>query len=45
LLILGSKGRNSVRGKKQSMATKAIKALKRAEKEGHLIVCEINDEI
>jgi transposase len=26
------------------MASKAIKALKRAEKEGHLIVCEINED-
>jgi hypothetical protein len=41
--MLGSSGRTFVRGKKQSMGSKAVKALKRAEREGFLLVCEVNE--
>ncbi|KAI8889424.1 hypothetical protein K501DRAFT_266966 [Backusella circina FSU 941] len=43
LLLLGSKRTNSARGKKSSMATKTIKALKRAKEEVLLFVCEIDE--
>jgi uncharacterized membrane protein len=43
LLLVGKDGTTSVHGKKQSMATKALKALRRAESEGRLMICWVNE--
>jgi hypothetical protein len=43
LLLIGKGGTTSVHGKKQSMATKALKALRRAESEGRLMICWVNE--